>query len=61
MRWTSGWFSMMEFAIFCISIVLPAFGGETIRPRCPLPIGDIRSISRIDRSPSFSSRSRSSG
>ena len=30
---------------------MPAFGGETISPRCPLPIGVIRSISRIDRSP----------
>ena len=27
-------------------VVLPALGGETISPRCPLPIGDTRSIRR---------------
>ena len=36
--------------MFCSSIVLPAFGGETIRPRWPLPIGAIRSIMRAVRS-----------
>ena len=30
--------------------VLPALGGETINPRCPLPIGAIRSIILEDRS-----------
>ena len=57
-RITSGWFSVMALAIFCIRIVLPALGGETIRPRWPLPIGDSRSTTRMDRSPFFrSSRS----
>jgi hypothetical protein len=36
--------------MFCSSIVLPAFGGETIRPRWPLPIGATRSIMRAVRS-----------
>jgi hypothetical protein len=26
--------------MFCSNIVLPALGGETIRPRWPLPIGE---------------------
>ena len=30
--------------MFCSNMVLPAFGGETIKPRWPLPIGDIRSM-----------------
>jgi len=30
--------------------VLPALGGETINPRCPLPIGDARSIILEERS-----------
>src|SRR5438445_659418 len=36
----------MELATFCSSMVLPARGGETIRPRCPLPRGVSRSITR---------------
>src|SRR3546814_5224557 len=32
--------------MFCIMIVLPAFGGDTIRPRWPLPNGATRSITR---------------
>ena len=31
----------MAVAMFCSSIVLPAFGGETMRPRWPLPMGAI--------------------
>ena len=27
-------------------VVLPAFGGETMRPRWPLPIGEMRSTMR---------------
>ena len=34
-------------AIFCSRMVLPARGGETIRPRWPLPIGVTRSTTRI--------------
>jgi hypothetical protein len=46
----------MLFAMFCSSIVLPVRGGATISPRCPLPIGTIRSSTRAERfSPSVSS------
>ena len=38
-RCTSGLFVVIALAMFCSVIVLPAFGGETIRPRWPLPIG----------------------
>ena len=37
-------------------IVLPAFGGETIKPRWPIPIGATRSTTRIDRSSSAISK-----
>ena len=37
----------MARAIFCSSTVLPARGGETIRPRWPLPIGVTRSTTRV--------------
>ena len=30
--------------------VLPAFGGETMSPRCPLPMGEVKSIIREVRS-----------
>ena len=36
--------------MFCNSMVLPALGGETIRPRCPLPIGATMSMMRAVRS-----------
>ena len=32
--------------MLCSSIVLPVRGGATMRPRCPLPIGVIRSMTR---------------
>ena len=61
-RTISGWFSLMALASFCIRIVLPALGGATIRPRWPLPIGESRSTTRIERSPFFrSSLIRASG
>ncbi|MNE91088.1 hypothetical protein D3C80_1886590 [compost metagenome] len=41
---------MMLAAMFCSMMVLPAFGGATIRPRWPLPIGAQRSITRPVRS-----------
>ena len=52
----------MAVAIACSTIVLPAFGGATMSPRWPLPIGASRSMIRAvaDGSPS-SSRSLSSG
>ena len=53
---------MMALAIFWSSTVLPVRGGATISPRCPLPIGVIRSITRMFSSVgSVSSFSRSSG
>ena len=36
--------------MFCSSIVLPALGGDTMRPRCPFPIGAARSMIRAVRS-----------
>ena len=35
--------------MFWRSIVLPVRGAATMRPRCPLPIGVIRSITRAER------------
>jgi hypothetical protein len=37
----------MAWAMFCSITVLPAFGGATIRPRWPLPIGAIMSMTRL--------------
>ncbi len=45
-RCTSGWLVDDRLAMFCIITVLPALGGDTIRPRWPLPIGAIRSMMR---------------
>src|ERR1039458_7598602 len=46
----------------CRIIVLPAFDGDTMRPRWPLPIGATRSMIRVVMMPgSVSSRSRSCG
>ena len=45
-------------------VVLPALGGETMRPRWPLPMGETRSTIRPVRllgSPGISRRSFSSG
>src|ERR1700712_2240979 len=39
MRWHSGLLVVMALAMACSTIVLPAFGGLTIRARCPLPRG----------------------
>ena len=33
MRWTSGLFVSIDRAICFMIVVLPAFGGDTIRPR----------------------------
>ena len=43
---TSGLLVVMALAIDCMIMVLPALDGETIRPRWPLPIGQIRSMIR---------------
>jgi hypothetical protein len=60
MRWHSGLLLVIEFAIDCMIIVLPAFAGDTMSPRCPLPIGAAMSMTRpIMLCWSVSSRSRS--
>ena len=41
----------MSFARVERSTVLPAFGGATIRPLCPFPIGEIKSIILEEISP----------
>ena len=61
-RWHSGLFVVIELAIDCMIIVLPALDGETIRPRCPLPIGEAMSMTRpIMLVEVVSRRSRSEG
>src|SRR5215472_10389531 len=40
----------MLLAIFCKRMVLPVRAGAAIRPRCPLPIGVTRSMTRISTS-----------
>jgi hypothetical protein len=45
-RWTSGLLTSIDRAICFITVVLPAFGGDTISPRWPFPIGEIRSMIR---------------
>ena len=47
MRWTSGLLVVIALAMACRIIVLPALGGETMRPRWPLPIGATRSMTRV--------------
>ena len=46
MRCTSGLLRSIEWAICLMIVVLPAFGGDTMRPRWPLPIGAMRSMMR---------------
>ena len=46
MRWTSGLFVSIDRAICFMIVVLPALGGDTMRPRWPLPIGATRSTMR---------------
>ena len=61
-RWHSGLLVVIELAIDCMIIVLPALDGETIRPRWPLPIGAAMSMTRpIRLVGSVSRRSRSLG
>ena len=55
---TSGWLFAIAAAIACKIIVLPAFGGDTISPRWPLPIGATRSMIRAVADASPSSRRR---
>ena len=37
----------VDFAISFNRVVFPAFGGDTIMPRCPFPIGEIISTIRM--------------
>ena len=62
MRWHSGLFVVIALAIACSTSVLPALGGETMRPRWPFPIGATRSMIRVlSTLGSVSSRSRFCG
>jgi len=62
MRCTSGLLIAIALAICCITMVLPAFGGATMRPRWPLPTGETRSIIRgVSAFGLVSSRSTSCG
>ena len=45
-RCTSGWLAVMAWAIRCSMMVLPALGGEMMRPRAPRPMGAMRSSTR---------------
>ena len=47
---------MIELAIFCIKVVLPAFGGATIKRRWPFPIGLNKSTIREETSVEIVSR-----
>ena len=42
----SGWLDVIACAMCCSITVLPLFGGATIRPRWPLPIGAMMSMIR---------------
>ena len=46
-RCISGSLFCTESATSFKRVVLPAFGGDTIIPRCPFPIGESRSMIRI--------------
>ncbi|CAM5258598.1 hypothetical protein SALBM311S_03897 [Streptomyces alboniger] len=59
-KWHSGLLCVIALATACMIMVLPVFGGATIRPRCPLPIGDTRSMIRVVRTPGSVSRRRRS-
>ena len=46
MSLTSGLLVSIDRAICFMIVVLPALGGDTMRPRWPLPMGEIRSTMR---------------
>ena len=61
-RCISGLFLVIDLATSLRRVVLPALGGDTIIPLCPLPTGHIISIIRIAMlPPGVSSLSFSSG
>ena len=47
MSFISGWFFTTASAMCCKRVVLPVRGGATISPRWPLPMGVIRSMTRV--------------
>ena len=47
--YTSGWLSAMALAMACSNTVLPVLGCATIRARWPLPMGEKRSTTRVER------------
>ena len=60
MRCTDLWFTRIDFAICFKSVVLPAFGCDTIMPRWPLPMGENRSTILVETpQPGYSSLRRS--
>ncbi len=52
-KFISGWFVVILFPIFYKSIVSPVLEGTTIKPLCPFPIGEIKSIILIEISSYF--------
>ncbi|CAB4884036.1 unannotated protein [freshwater metagenome] len=46
MSFTFGLFFSIELAIVFMTVVLPALGGDTMMPRWPIPIGEMRSMIR---------------
>ena len=61
-RCISGLFTVTDFAISLSNVVFPALGCETIMPRCPFPIGEMRSTTLIATlAPGLSRRSLSFG
>ncbi len=60
MTCTSGLLRSIDCTICLMIVVLPALGGETMRPRWPFPIGEMRSMIRPVISPGLSESSRRS-
>ena len=46
--YASGWLAAMALATSFIKVVLPVLGCATSNPRCPLPIGEKRSMIRVE-------------
>ena len=47
-KYTSGWFAAIALATSFNKTVLPVLGCATINPLCPFPIGENRSINRVE-------------
>ena len=48
-RTASGMLTATAWAMFFRMVVLPALGGDTMSPRWPRPMGEKRSIIRVER------------